>query len=135
MRSLVTRLCICLLAVGFAACASTGGTSQKGVSSNQITLSELPVDVTGKSTYQVVKEYKSNWLRKRGQSSINAEDEISVYLDTNQTRFGDAESLKNLQAVNVEAVKWLDSQQAQFRYGLDNTQGVILVQMKRGTGK
>jgi hypothetical protein len=118
--------------LGLVACTSTGNSNQRGVSASEITLANLPVDVSGKTVFQVVQEYKSHWLRKRGASSINAENEISVYLDTNQTRFGDTEALKQIQAVNVDAVEWLDSQQAQFRYGLDNAQGVILVHMKRG---
>lgn len=132
MQSFGARLCLLVLAVGCVACTSTGSTNQKGVSSTQITLEELPVDVSGKSVFQVVSEYKSHWLRKRGASSVNADDGISVYLDTNQTRFGDVESLKEIQAVNVDAIEWLDSRRAQFRYGLGNTQGVILVHMKRG---
>lgn len=134
MRTLLSRVSVVILLFGLVACTSTSNTSQKGVSSSRIELAQLPSDVSGKSAYQVVKEYKSHWLQKRGASSINSQTEISVYLDTNQTRFGNPESLKQIQAVNVQAIEWLDSQEATFRYGLDNTQGVILVHMKRGTG-
>lgn len=124
-------LVLLLLAVGWMGCGSSGG-ARSGVTSNQITINELDMDVAGYSAHEIVQQLRPQWLEKRGENSFSSPNEISVYLDTNNTRFGPASSLSQLRAINIEAIEFLNSQQAQFRFGLDNTQGVILVHMKQG---
>lgn len=110
-----------------------GGTQQAGVEAREIRISELPPSAQSQSAYDVVQQYKSSWLRGRGRSSVNAPQEVSVYLDSGQNRYGGPESLKSISARDVEVIEWLSSQEAQFQFGMDNTQGVILVHMKDGS--
>jgi hypothetical protein len=112
------------------ACGSTS--QQAGVRGGEILVPQLPPSAQNQSAYEVVQQYKSSWLRGRGRSSINAPQEVSVYLDTGENRYGGPESLRNIPAQNVESIERLSSQEAQFRFGMDNTRGVILVHMKDG---
>ena len=121
-----------LVCIGMAGCSSTRS-SQSGVSSTKIDLSKLDANVAGSTAYDIVQQFRPQWLQKRGDSSLNSEEEVSVYLDTNSTRFGPAQSLTRIQAVDIEAIEFLNSRRAQFKYGLDNTAGVILVHMKSGS--
>jgi hypothetical protein len=103
------------------------------VGAREIRISELPPSAQNQSAYDVVQQYKSSWLRGRGRSSINAPQEVSVYLDSGENRYGGPESLKSISARDVESIERLSSQEAQFQFGMDNTQGVILVHMKDGS--
>jgi len=113
--------------------AACGGTQQAGVGAREIRISELPPSAQNHSAYDVVQKYKSSWLRGRGLSSVNAPQEVSVYLGSGESRYGGPESLKSISARDVESIERLSSQEAQFQFGMDNTQGVILVHMKDGS--
>ena len=118
-----------VLLLGITACASSG-TARSGVTGNRIQLDKLQMNVGGQSVYEIVQQLRPQWLRKRGDASFNNPAEISVYLSTNNTRFGSVGALQQLQAQNVTAIQYLDSREAQFEYGMDNSQGAIVVHMK-----
>jgi len=56
-----------------------------------------------------------------------------VYLDESGFPYGGVESLRDLQASNVNVIKYFDAQAAQFRFGVGNVSGAILV--KQGGGE
>jgi hypothetical protein len=113
--------------------AACGGTQQAGIGAREIRISELPPSAQAQSAYEIVQQYKSSWLQGRGRNSVNAPQEVSVYLDSGGSRYGGAESLTRIRGRDVESIEWLSSQEAQFRFGMDNTQGAILVHMKTGS--
>lgn len=115
-----------------AACGSSSTSTQAGVSGTRIEVTKLPPSVQEMSAYEIVRQYKSSWLEGRGRTSINRSREVSVYLSTQPTRFGGPESLTQLLGRNIRAIEYLSSQEAQFRFGLDNPRGAILVEMKKG---
>ena len=129
LRPFAVTVIMTALLVGFTACAGSGS-SRSGVTSNRIEIDKLSMDVGGQSAYEIVQQLRPQWLRKRGDSSFNSPEEISVYLSTNKTRFGSVSALRQLQAQNIAAIQYLDSREAQFEYGMDNTQGAIVVHMK-----
>lgn len=128
-RLLALTTLLALLVVGLAACSGSNNT-RSGVTASRIDIDELSMDVGGQSAYEIVQQLRPQWLRKRGESSFNSPDEISVYISTNKTRFGSVSALRQLQAQNISAIQYLDSREAQFEYGMDNTQGAIVVHMK-----
>jgi hypothetical protein len=120
-----------LIACALGACAAT--TQSSGGGADEIVVSELPPSAQSQSAYEIVQQYKSSWLRGRGRNSINAPQEVSVYLDSGGNRYGGPESLTSIRGRDVESIEWLSSQEAQFRFGMDNPQGAILVHMKTGS--
>lgn len=112
------------------ACGTASQTSDTGASGNQIVLSKLSAPVTGLSAYEVVQRHKSHWLRPRGPTSINNPVPVKVYLDGNSSAYGPASSLQQIRAENVATITHLNAQEAQFRYGLGNVAGAIVVDTK-----
>lgn len=121
-------ICLALL-FGLAACTSTErGARSDQSSENTIKFDELSITVTGKTAYEVIQEVRPQWLQTRGQDSIRDPGEVMVYLE--RTEYGSVDSLQQLNAENIDSVEYLDSGQAQFRFGPGNTQGAIVVYMK-----
>ena len=129
LRSLFALL---LLSAGLMACGSSSETRHSGLTRNQILVTELDAPVDGLSAYQVVQQYRSNWLRKRGATSLNHPVPIKVYLDGTSSPYGTVEALRRIRAVNVASIRHFDAQEAQFRFGLGNVSGAILVQTRSG---
>lgn len=123
---------VLLLSVGLMACGSSSTASQSGISSNKIVVTELPNPVDGLSAYEVVQQYRSHWLRKRGRMSINNPVPIKVYLDGTGSPYGSVESLRDIRAANVASITHFDAREAHFRFGLGNVAGAILVETKSG---
>ncbi len=118
-------LALGLLVSGCASSSSSSGRS--GLTPNQIIVSELSVPVEGRSAYEVVQQYKSHWLRKRGAMSLNHPVPIKVYLDGTASPLGPVSSLRTIPATDVATLTRLTAQEAQFRFGLGNVAGAILV--------
>jgi len=136
VMSLVREVAVPLiLSLGLMGCGSSSSTQQSGVSSDQIVVSELSAPVDGLSAYEVVQRYQSNWLRKRGPSSFNDPVEIKVYLDGSTNPYGSSESLRQIRAMNVSTIEYFDAQEAQFKFGLGNVAGAILVRTKPVNGQ
>lgn len=129
---------VCVLPFALGACSSsqpsstTSSDSSPGVSSNEIVLSELSEPVDGLSAYEVVRRYNSDWLRKRGPTSFNNPNPINVYLDNTGSPYGTVEALQDIRAADVALIRHYDARQAQFKFGVGNVSGAILVETKSG---
>ena len=128
--NLLRRISLVLVAFFLMACGTSSETSSSGLSGNKIILSELTAPVDGLSVYEVVERYKSHWLRQRGTTSINNPVPIKVYLDGSSTAYGPVSSLHDIRADNVATITHLNAREAQFRYGLGNVAGAIVVDTK-----
>ena len=127
--SFARRIVVVLVVLVLTACGSSSKTSS-GLSANRIVLSELTIPVHGLSVYEVVQQYKSHWLQPRGPTSINNPAPIKVYLDGSSTAYGPVSSLHEIRADNVATITRLSAREAQFRYGLGNVAGAIVVDTK-----
>lgn len=112
------------LALLIAACASSGGTSAR-VDRNLLTREQI-LETNRQNVFEVVESLRSNWLRSRGPSSLNARDAVvQVYLD--DARMGGVEMLRNINTSLVQYIRWYDGIAATGRWGLDHGAGVIYV--------
>lgn len=119
-----------VLSVTLIACGTSSTTSKDGVTSDRIFVSELSQPVDGLSAYEVVQQYRSHWLRKRGPTSINNPVPIKVYLDGSKTPYGTVESLREISAMDIDYIQRFRASEAQFEFGLGNVAGAILVATK-----
>jgi len=131
-------LLLLFLSVGLVACGTSGAANNASsdndaVSADRIIVEELSISVGGMSAYEVVSQYRSTWLRKRGSMSINNPADIKVYLDGSGSPYGTVESLRNIPATDVASIQHFDAAAAQFRFGLGNVAGALLVTTKNGS--
>lgn len=122
-----------LLLVGLFLVASCAGpasdpdqpTPESG-SRNAIVQAELAAN-SDLSAFEVVRRLRPGWLRYRGQSVLTGPERegLRIYLDG--SFYGDADTLGQLQARNLEELRFLDSRQATLRFGTGHTVGAILV--------
>ena len=118
------------VSIGLTGCGASSPASQSGITSNQIHVTELSSPVGGLSAYEVVQRYKSHWLQKRGSTSINHPVSIKVYLDGAGSPYGSVESLRQIPAADITTITHFNASEAQFRFGLGNVAGAILVETK-----
>ena len=125
-----------ILAILFlAACAGSGAgdpevaTPESG-SRDVIVQDELAAN-SELSAFEVVRRLRPAWLRYRGQSVLSGPERegLRVYLDG--SFYGDADALGQLQARNLEEIRFLDSRQATLRFGTGHTVGAILITTRR----
>jgi hypothetical protein len=55
---------------------------------------------------------------------------VKVYLDDNSSAYGPVSSLRDIRAEDVATITHLNAREAQFRYGLGNVAGAIVVDTK-----
>lgn len=139
MRYLRWSVILLVLSLGTAACgassqSSSSQTDESGVSSDRIVVSELPASAKSQSVFEVIRQYNSQWLKKRGATSFNNPNPIQVYVDDSGSPYGTIESLRRIQVSNVSTIQYFDAQAAQFRFGVGNVSGAILVERK-GAGE
>jgi hypothetical protein len=75
--------------------------------------------------YDVIRSQRPEWLIKRGQTSINLEGDIVVYVDN--VALGGPESLKSIDVQSVQSARFLNASEAQMRYGVGHMHGAIVV--------
>lgn len=131
--TLTTSALVCLAPLVFTlACSSSNLSSQPGVSSDEIVISELGADVGDLSAYEIVKRYNANWLEQRGPDSFQGPADIQVYVDNTGHPYGSASSLRQIRGIQVESIEYFTAIEAQNRFGLGNVAGAILVHTKSG---
>jgi len=109
------------------ACAS-GGTSASAprVDRNVIAQTELS-SVPTSSLYEAIEKLRPNFLRSRGQASIQTSggEYAVVYMDGRP--YGDLGSLRQILSTEVSSVHYYDAPSAQQRFGMISGSGVIEV--------
>ena len=112
------------------ACASGGApTSAARTDRNVITETELATMPTS-NLYEAIERLRPNFLRSRGQMSINlpSGEYALVYLDGRP--YGDLGSLRQIVTTQVETVHYYDAPSAQQKFGMISGSGVIDVTTK-----
>jgi hypothetical protein len=116
--------------LSFALLLGACGTSKNmtsGVSPNRIDVSELSYPTEVVSAYDIVRQYRANWLRKRGRSSIQNPTPVKVYLDSEGSAYGTVESLRSINGRDIAVIEYYNAGEAQLKFGLGNASGAILV--------
>lgn len=134
MTALPRVLAFLVFSLVLTACASTGGStssdSRSGISSDRIVVDELSLPAGSLSAYDLVNQYKTQWLQKRGHISINNDVSIKVYVDGTGSPFGGVSSLRKIRADDIAYIEHYSGSAAHFKFGLDNGAGAIYVRTK-----
>lgn len=115
-------------------CAHSNDTSRVAVPrpANLLIAGEIAAANADAATlYDAIARLRPNWLAVHGVSTLNtgATDYAIVYVDGH--RYGDLESLRNIQAFLVANVRYYDVTEAGAMFGVrGGTGGVIDVKMK-----
>ena len=122
--SRLAALALVLLAT--TACASsTQGSRTSGRRDARLLGAEEIRTSSASNLYDVIRSFRPEWLIKRGQTSINLEGDIVVYMDN--VALGGPESLKSIDIHSVQSVRFLNASEAQMRYGNGHMHGAIVV--------
>lgn len=109
--------------VGLPACSGASSTSTPRANRDLITHEEI-ADLTVTTAYEAVERLRPHFLRPaRGGGTPN------VYI--NGSRSGGISILRSIRADNVQNIRYLDSVDANLRYGMGNDSGVLEVQLLR----
>ena len=121
-----------LALAGAIGCASgAAGTPRAPTDRNVINQAELE-SVASTNLYELVEKVRPNFLRSRGQSSLNSSATLeypAVYVDGRP--YGDIASLRSLVTSQVSQVRYYDAPSAAARFGAINAPGVIDVTIKQ----
>ncbi len=80
--------------------------------------------------YTLIQHYEPQWLRKRGQGSINKENEVVVYIEDN--RQGGPNALRQIDISNVRKIEYLSASEANLEFGSGHSNGAIMVYFRQG---
>ena len=109
-----------------AACASsTQGPRTSGRRDARLLGAEEIRTSSASNMYDVIRSQRPEWLIKRGQTSINLEGDIVVYVDN--VALGGPESLRSIDVQSVQSARFLNASEAQMRYGVGHMHGAIVV--------
>lgn len=118
---------VLVLAFLLGACGASQKTSSEAVSVNRIDVSELSYTTGVVSAYDIIRQHKPNWLRKRGRASIQNPTPVKVYFDNEGSPYGTVESLKNISGEDISSIEYYNPGEAQLKFGLGNASGAIFV--------
>jgi hypothetical protein len=114
-----------LLLIVTASCASSQGARTSGRRDARQLSSEEIRTTSASNLYDVIRSQRPEWLIKRGQTSINLEGDIVVYVDN--VALGGPEALRSIDVHSVQNVRFLSASEAQMRYGVGHMHGAIVV--------
>jgi hypothetical protein len=123
--SRLATLAVLLLVMAACASSSTEGRRTSGRRDARLLGGEEIRASSASNLYDVIRSHRPEWLIKRGQTSINNEGDIVVYVDN--VALGGPESLKSIDVQSVQSVRFLTASEAQMRYGVGHMHGAIVV--------
>ena len=116
-------------AIGCTSGAGSAGTPRVQADRNVINQVELE-SVGSTNLYELIEKVRPNFLRSRGQTSLNTsgQEYPAVYVDGRP--YGDIASLRTIITSQVALVHYYDAPAAAARFGAINAPGVIDVTIK-----
>jgi hypothetical protein len=126
-----SRVVLALLLVIGSACATSGRPAPPRREADLITFEEIAA-VDASTLHQVVQRLRPNWMRSRGQVSIQnpSAGNPVVYID--DTRMGGIEALHQVIPSEVQEVRHLNASDATNRFGTGHAGGAILIRRRTG---
>jgi len=120
------------VAVGVIGCASGGMTNNPASNAGIITRGEI-VSAGSGNAYEIIRRLRPNFLRAHGATTVGQAQELSafpnVYLDG--LMYGDINSLRNIDATQMDEVRMYGAAEAQTRFGSGNSNGVIAITSRK----
>jgi hypothetical protein len=114
-----------MLGAAVACASSTQGPRTSGRRDARLLGADEIRTSSASNLYDVIRSQRPEWLIKRGQTSINLEGDIVVYVDN--VALGGPESLKSIDVQSVQSARFLNASEAQMRYGVGHMHGAIVV--------
>jgi hypothetical protein len=114
---------VALLLIPGMACSARQTAVGERVDRNVITQAQIR-EGGFRNAYEAVEALKAPWLRIRP-DGLNQQREVLAYLD--DIRLGGIQTLKQVLSSEIVLIRYYDSQTAIMRWGVDHSQGVIMV--------
>jgi TonB-dependent Receptor Plug Domain len=131
-RPFATRFVLPALLALMGAAACTHAASTADSTSSQVILADEIARSRAANAYEAVAKLRHTFLSNRGRTSVldsSAPSVPNVYLDG--MPFGPLNSLNNIPAQQIASIRLYRSWEAQYKFGSENTGGVIEVTTKR----
>jgi hypothetical protein len=116
---------LALLVAVATGCASTTTSRRSTGRDTRLLTAEEIRQSSAANLYEVIRAHRPEWLIKRGQTSINLEGDIVVYVDN--VALGGPESLRTIDVHSVQSARFMSASEAQMRYGVGHMHGAIVV--------
>ncbi len=129
-RSHLLSLMLAALLVGCA--SSTAGIPRDGRDRNRITFEEIRTGPRS-NALDLVQTLRPRWLQVRGPTSFDTSRENPVMVYVDGVRVGGPAQLRLVPVLTIESLLFLTPTEASSRYGLDHTNGAILITTRVGT--
>ena len=119
-----------LLALG---CSSSGRSSESNARNRGDVISVEELATTAElDAYQAVRRLRPMWLRTRGPVSLSLQGRAGIRVYVNGSRRGELDVLRSFRATDIESITYLSAPEATTRFGVDHSNGAIMVILKRG---
>ncbi|GMR11954.1 MAG: hypothetical protein BMS9Abin29_0140 [Gemmatimonadota bacterium] len=115
------------------ACSSPGRSSSPNARNRGAVISAEELATASElDAFDAVRRLRPMWLWTRGAVSLSLQDRAGVRVYINGSRRGQLEALKSFRATDIESITYLSAPEATLRFGIDHSDGAILVILKRG---
>ncbi|MEQ9401285.1 MAG: hypothetical protein RJQ04_19115 [Longimicrobiales bacterium] len=111
------------------ACASGGSGGADRPDADRISAAELEADQE-RDVLTLIQRLRPRWLQTRGSDTFSGQVGAAVIIDGMQQQSG-LGALRQIRAVEVESIEFMNARDATTRYGMNMAGGAILVTMKR----
>jgi hypothetical protein len=115
-----------LFVLGVAAVAGCGARQGAGSAGGDRTvITSAQIQEGGfRTALEAVETLRRTWLIERP-DGLTTQREVQVYLDN--SRLGGIQSLRQISTNDIESIRYIDAATAINRWGVDHSQGVIMV--------
>lgn len=115
------------------ACSSSGRSSESNARNRAAVISVEELATTAElDAYQAVRRLRPMWLRTRGPVSLSLQGRAGIRVYVNGSRRGELDVLRSFRATDIESITYLSAPEATTRFGIDHSDGAIMVILKRG---
>lgn len=129
-RARLLPLIFVALSLGCAPPSSPGDGGER--KSQVITQQEITAAGMSGNAYELISRLRPAFLVSRGQTTLSGDQSVAypnVYLDG--VAFGDINTLRNIDSAQIAEVRMYQSWEAQTKFGLGNSGGVIAITTRR----